>query len=484
MTNGREVIPNRWNYRKISEVTTKVGSGSTPRGGESVYQDSGVPLIRSMNVHSSGFKSDGLAFIDADEARKLDHVIVQPSDVLLNITGASIGRVTTAPNALAGARVNQHVCIIRPKEELSSSFLSYFLASPNEQARVMNVQVGATRQALTKAMILDWDVPVPPFHEQQEIVAEIEKQFSRLDDAVANLKRVKANLKRYKAAVLKAAVEGKLTEDWRKQHPNVEPASKLLERILAERRAKWSGRGKYKEPAKPNTSNFPPLPEGWVWASPDQLSEAETNSICAGPFGTIFKAKDFRSAGVPIIFLRHVAPGRYLTHKPGFMEESKWKELFQPYSVFGGELLVTKLGEPPGVCAIYPEGIGPAMVTPDVIKMSVNPGVVLPKFLMHYFNSESARRFSSGVAFGTTRLRLTLPIFYGMPVPLPQLAEQQQIVAEVERRLSVIDELEATVEANLTRTDRLRQSILSGAFSGRLFTREILPTHSERKSVS
>ena len=80
------------------------------------------------------------------------------------------------------------------------------------------------------------------------IVAEIEKQFSRLDEAVTNLKRVKANLKRYKAAVLKAAVEGKLTEEWRKQHPDVEPASKLLERILAERRAKWTGKEKYKSP--------------------------------------------------------------------------------------------------------------------------------------------------------------------------------------------------------------------------------------------
>lgn len=150
------------------------------------------------------------------------------------------------------------------------------------------------------------------------------------------------------------------------------------------------------------------------------------------------------------------------------MDEEKWKELFEPYSVFGGELLVTKLGEPPGVCAIYPEGIGPAMVTPDVIKMSVNSTAILPKLMMHYLNSEIARRFATGAAFGTTRLRVTLPIFREMPVPLPPLAEQEQIVDEIERRLSVIEELEATVEANLTRADRLRQSILSQAFSGRL----------------
>ena len=108
---------------------------------------------------------------------------------------------------------------------------------------------------------------LPAFHEQQNIVAEIEKQFSRLDEAVANLKRVKAHLKRYKASVLKAAVEGKLTEDWRNQHPDVEPASKLLERILAERRAKWMGRGKYKEPVCSRHNRIAVTAEGWTWAT-------------------------------------------------------------------------------------------------------------------------------------------------------------------------------------------------------------------------
>ena len=150
------------------------------------------------------------------------------------------------------------------------------------------------------------------------------------------------------------------------------------------------------------------------------------------------------------------------------MDEARWQELFRPYSVFGGELLVTKLGEPPGVCAIYPKGIGPAMVTPDVMKMTPNLAVAHPKFLMHYFNSQTARDFATGVAFGTTRSRLTLPIFREMPVPLPSLAEQTRIVAEVERRLSVVEELEVVVSANLQRATRLRQSILQKAFTGEL----------------
>jgi type I restriction enzyme S subunit len=285
---------------------------------------------------------------------------------------------------------------------------------------------------------------------------------------------VQANLKSYHAAVLKAAFEGRLvpTEVELAEAVNgnrpVETGEALLARILTGRRKSWKGRGVYGAPVGPPTKKLPELPNGWTWATPDQLSDFGDGAICAGPFGTIFKAHDFRPSGIPIIFLRHVGQGRYLTHKPGFMDERKWNELFQPYSVFGGELLITKLGDPPGVCAIYPKGIGPAMVTPDVMKMTPNPSAVLPLFLMHYFNSQTARDFATGVAFGTTRLRLTLPIFRAMPVPLPPLAEQARIIAEVERRLSEVEELEAMVAANLQRTVRLRQSILQKAFTGEL----------------
>src|SRR5262245_1015578 len=114
-----------WPIVKLKTVTSKVGSGATPRGGEAVYKKLGVPLIRSMNVHFDGFRRNGLVFLDDKEASLLDNVAVQNNDVLFNITGASIGRVTTAPADMTGARVNQHVCILRPTGELMPRFLSF-----------------------------------------------------------------------------------------------------------------------------------------------------------------------------------------------------------------------------------------------------------------------------------------------------------------------------------------------------------------------
>ncbi|WP_166831856.1 restriction endonuclease subunit S domain-containing protein [Thalassoroseus pseudoceratinae] len=150
------------------------------------------------------------------------------------------------------------------------------------------------------------------------------------------------------------------------------------------------------------------------------------------------------------------------------MDSRKWKELFQPYSVHGGELLVTKLGEPPGVAAIYPEGIGTAMVTPDVMKMTTNHEAASTRCLMHYMNSDIARRFTSGIAYGATRLRMNLTIFRGMPVPLPPIAEQYELASRIDEQLSGIESITASAiesEAALTQLD---QSILTKAFRGEL----------------
>ena len=270
-------FPLHWEVAKLDDLTTKVNSGATPKGGKNSYKSEGTPLIRSMNVHFGGFREKGIAFLNDEQADGLRNAIVETDDVLLNITGASIGRVTTAPEYMDGARVNQHVCIVRTNDALVPKFLSCFLSAPTQQAMIMHQQTGATRQALTKGKILAFDIPVPPPKEQKRIVAKIEELFSDLDAGVSALERARANLRRYRASVLKSAVEGRLTETWRKANqanPDIEPASELLARILRERRQRWEQQqlatyeskgkkppknlqSKYKEPAAPTPNRFP-----------------------------------------------------------------------------------------------------------------------------------------------------------------------------------------------------------------------------------
>ena len=155
----------------LGDATSKIGSGATPRGGDAAYKSEGIPLIRSMNVRDGTFSTKGLAFIDADQAGKLNNVAVKAKDILLNITGASVARVCIAPEDMNGARVNQHVAIIRCTSNLLPEFLQAFLLLPRIKAKLLNIaEGGATRQAITKAQIQDLEVPRTGLSEQKAFV--------------------------------------------------------------------------------------------------------------------------------------------------------------------------------------------------------------------------------------------------------------------------------------------------------------------------
>lgn len=161
-----------WPLRSLVDLAEKIGSGSTPRGGDSVYVESGTPLIRSQNIYNSEFTPAGLVFIDEQMADKMKGVTVLENDVLLNITGDSVARCSLVDNNFIPARVNQHVAIIRTKKELlTPDFLMFYLVSPYMQAKLLSWSgTGGTRKALTKGMIEGFEVPVPPIDLQKSIV--------------------------------------------------------------------------------------------------------------------------------------------------------------------------------------------------------------------------------------------------------------------------------------------------------------------------
>lgn len=206
----RKATASAWRRSPLAGLVVKMGSGATPRGGRESYQADGVPLIRSMNVRFEGFTDDGLAFLDDEQADALKSVEVKTGDVLFNITGASIGRVCTAPSKMEGARVNQHVMRIRPTAELNGEFLAAYLASPEMQGFVFQNETGTTRQALTKGQIESFLIPLPPLAEQHEIVRRLNAAFARLDAAAAAHAAAVAELDRLDQSLLARAFSGGL----------------------------------------------------------------------------------------------------------------------------------------------------------------------------------------------------------------------------------------------------------------------------------
>lgn len=202
----------KWEYKKIGKITLKVGSGSTPTGGQAAYLDEGIPLIRSMNVHFNGIKYDGLAYLNEDQAKGLKNVEVFENDILLNITGASIGRVCLAPKEISGARVNQHVCIIRVNNELKPSFLNIYLSSPIIQNIINNENYGVTRQSFTKAQILELEIPIPSIEEQEIILSKVESILAKTDAIEQQYKALKEKTDNLPQSMLHKAFKGELTK--------------------------------------------------------------------------------------------------------------------------------------------------------------------------------------------------------------------------------------------------------------------------------
>ena len=164
-----DVIKIGANYAPLSQITTKIGSGATPRGGKESYKTEGISLIRSLNVHDFVFKFMNLARIDENQAAKLRNVTVSSKDILLNITGASVCRCCMVPSTVLPARVNQHVAIIRINAEVADPhYVLYTLNSKSFKDGLLNISMtGATREALSKSAIERFKIPIPPLPTQR-----------------------------------------------------------------------------------------------------------------------------------------------------------------------------------------------------------------------------------------------------------------------------------------------------------------------------
>lgn len=447
---GRNLPPG-WELTTLGEAL-KWGSGGTPKRDESRYYDGAIPWIIIGDLND-GVVLDSETRITEDGLRNSSAKWVEPGSVLLAMYG-SIGKL-----GIAGKRLttNQAIAFTKP-DPIDTKYLFYFLLFTRRD--LSSLGKGATQKNISQTVIKAFPFVLAPQTQQGRIVAEIEKQFSRLDEAVANLKRVQANLKRYKAAVLKAAVEGKLTKDWRKQHPDVEPASKLLERILAERRARWTGKGKYKEPLAPDTSDLLSLPSGWEWAS--------VETICSEIVDCPHSTPKWEASGRICLRTTEFLPGRLDLSDVRYVSQATYDDRIKRLRPRAKDVVYSREGGILGVACLIPNDLDPCLGQRMMLLRCHT--LFAPSLLMYWLNSPDVLARVRSLTGGSASPHLNVGEVKLFPVPVPPLNEQLQIVAEVERRLSVIDELEATVEANLTRADSLRQSILANAFSRGLFT--------------
>lgn len=466
-------LPEGWTRLTLGEVGRWFGGGTPSKANPRFWTGGNIPWVSPKDMKFD-VVTDAQDHITEDAVAQSATNLVEAGSVLIVVRSGILQHTLPVAVASRPVALNQDLKAIKPLRNINSDYLALALKAFEQDILHTCTKTGTTVQSLEMPIFLRFQIPVAPVAEQQRIVAEIGKQFTRLEAGVAALRRVQANLKRYRAAVLKAACEGRLVPTEaslarsrppsKNGQPAYESGEALLTRILTERRQNWQGRGKYKEPARPETQGLPHLPEGWTWASPEQLSAAEPHSLAIGPFGSNLKVCDYTDFGVPLVFVRNIRLSRFGGEGAVFVSNAKAAEL-RAHSVSGGDLLITKMGDPPGDACSYPDGQPDAVITADCIKLRLSPLLPQRQYFVHSINSQVVKSQLQLITKGVAQMKLSLGRFSTIAIPLPPLREQARILAKLEQRLSVVEGLESVVLANLQRVTRLRQSILQKAFT-------------------
>ena len=388
--------------------------------------------------------------------------------------------VPEVPNGVCFGSTEFHV--IRPEGGINGKWIELFLLRQEARRDAQRAMGGAVGQMRVPATFLEsLQVPVAPQAEQDRIVRFIEETSLDLNAGVDTLQRCQEKLTRYRASVLKAAVEGDLTAAWRKEHPDIEPASELLQRILAERRQRWeqeqlriyaekgktppkNWKAKYKEPVAPEGDDLPTLPHGWCWATLDQLA-------WSSGYGTSVKCKP-DNAGLAVLRIPNVVQGA--------LELDNLKFAPSGYAEHPDRLIAAR-----DMLVIRTNGSRDLIGRGAFVQHAPPTALSFASYLIRFrligavawlavlWDSHLVRRWmSENCATSAGQYNISLRSLNKLPLPIPPLEEQTEIVAATDELMSVSSQTAPALKSQLAATERLRQSILHRAFTGNLLPQD------------
>ena len=469
----RSELPEGWMWTTLGNVCQPPQYGWTT----SANNKGKLRLLRTTDITAGHINWESVPFCQ-NEPENEKKYLLKDGDIVISRAGSvGFSCLIKEPEQAVFA---SYLVRFRPVM-MDESFLSYFLKCPMYWRAISQSKLGIAVQNVNASKLKRIFLPIAPLLEQHRIVAKIEEIFTKLDAGIDTLHKVQAQLKRYRQSVLKAAFEGKLTEAWRAEHQDeIKPASVLLERVLKERRRKWAAeqleqmkakgkepkdekwKAKYKEPAAPDTNGLIELPTGWMWVKLEQVTYLVTK-------GSSPRWQGFHYVDDGIAFLRSQNVGwgmldlSNIAYLPETFNEKEKKSILRE-----GDVLLNIVGASIGRVAIASDELEGANMNQAVSLIRLVKDGLDNRLLMNYLISPDAQSTIHGKKVDVARANLSLTDVSEFATPLPPLLEQQVIVSEVERCLSVADEVEKTVTTELKRAEQLRQSILKQAFSGKL----------------
>ncbi len=469
-------LPQGWTTARLGDVVSSMKNGLYKPA--DAYADDGVVCLRMYNIDQGKVVLRDLKRMRLSDTEVQEYGLL-PGDLLVNRVNSRelVGKTARIPESLGVAVFESKNIRVRLIDEaVSSQFVSLQLLNGGAKYFANNAQQVVGMASVSQTQIAGFPILLPPKREQARVVEKLDELFSDLDAGIAALERARANLKRYRAAVLKAAVEARLTEKWRAANPKAEPAEKLLERILGERRKKWeeaqlkkySDKGqlppkgwkdKYPVPAKLKAEALPKLPTNWCWATLDQLADIGTG---ATPLRS--EPKYWNGGSIPWVTSAVV-------NSPYVNEAS---ELVTPAALEETNLFLYPANTL--ILAMYGEGKTRGKVSELLLEATTNQALAALVFFetasacRSYVKTFLAKSYEDmrRIASGGVQPNMNLGLIKEMRIPLPPLDEQAQITLAIDRLLSVQERLVQEGEKSALRASRLRQSILKRAFEGKL----------------
>ena len=478
------LIPSHWGWYKFGDIAhhnagKMLNKGQNNTGRETEY-------ITTSNLYWGYFKLDGLRKMPIRDD-ELERCTATKGDLLI-CEGGEAGRAAVWPHDRLIAFQN-HVHRARPFGGISPYYLQLYFWKLEATGEIAKHRKGVGITSMSGKTLSEILIPLPPLAEQKRIVAKVAELMALCDRLEAQLKErdvkqaalAKAALAKFtedpspgnlqllfhpsfsiqpedlKKLVLSLVIQGRLSQ----QDPSEESSKATLERLLNERKKQEKSlRLKEPSPVDADEEFMVKLPKGWHYASPDQLTCFKKNALTIGPFGSSLLKSDYKSEGVPLVFVRDIRRQSFGGAETRFITFEKSVELAS-HTVLPGDILITKMGDPPGDTAIYPNCRPPAIITADCIKLSPHLGVINPQYLNFMLRAPQIAKQFASITAGVAQQKVSLERFRCIALPIPPLAEQLRIVIKLEQLMDLIHRLEVQLEASRTTGEKLLEAMVA-----------------------
>lgn len=388
-----------------------------------------VPYLRNSNVQWGHIDLHDVLTMDIPLGEQ-EFFSLQPGDLLV-CEGGEIGRCAIWPGGSAYMAFQKALHRVRPQENIPAKFILYLLEYLSNTGVLLRFATGSTIKHLPQEQLRRIPIRLPPLPEQQRMVATLEDHMSRLDAATHNVRQASAWVMQLRRSIYSHVASGRIMSNSDNGH-----------------------------------SSSSELANGWTWVRPDEVTSGSREDIAIGPFGSNLKVADYKEDGVPLVFVRNIRSGIFGKSSTRYISQVKADEL-RAHQVIRGDILITKMGEPPGDSCVYTSET-PGIITADCIRL--RPGHTWDsRYLSIAINSPLVRAQIAHISRGIAQRKVSLGRFRAeVKIPVPPPALQSEVVDEAERLLSVAGSLEAALGRALRRRDSLRRALLTEAFAGRL----------------